>query len=285
MTTQDAPAATAEQPRQAHFPTTVATSSISLTLLVGVVGILAALDIAASLAARHETRLLSMRLDQTERDDSNVSTGVARMSYGQVTNLLASLPAKATAQETADVLIQLGGWSFPDEELERIEHVEAALAAKLRDEVKTEVTDLHRLALKSASYSAGHENLRQAGAALAMFPLSDDPTILKEAEDLSAKQRDIARRLELIRRQRYNRWAAGQVDEALRTLREGAKNARDTAVQSLSTIDPPLLEPAVASVYSYAIEKITDDLKGEKKASVAKQLTVATTYRRTLEDF
>lgn len=294
MDTRDDSASTGTRPLPVQFLSRVASSNIVLALLVALVGILVTLDIRVSRAARDETRLLSTRLDQARPNDSSTSStndhsdvplGTALMSYVQVTNLLASLPAKPTAQEIADLLIQLGGWTFPDEELERVERVETDLAAKLRDEVKAEVTDLHRLALESADYTAGHEHLRRAGAVLALFPLSDDPETLQEAEALSSKQREVARRLELIRRQRYNHWAAGEVEEALRILREGAKNARDTAITALSTIDPPLLEPAVASVYSYAIEEITDDLKGDKKASVAKQLTVATAHRKTLEDF
>lgn len=285
MAIQDDSASNSGPPRRAEFLIRVATSSTFITLLLALVGVLVAMDIAVSLAARHETRLLSMRLDQTAQDDGNAPVGDTRMSYGRVTNLLAVLPTKPSAQEIADVLIQLGGWSFPDDEIDRVEQVETDLATKLREQVKTEVTRLHKLALESPRYDDGREYLRQAGTTLALFPLSDDPETLTEAEALSAKQREIVVRLEMIRRQRYNHWAAGEVEEALRILREDAKNATDTALQFLCTIDPPLLEPAVASIYSYAIEEMIDDLKGEKKATVAKQLTVATTHRKTLEDF
>ena len=294
MPTEDDSASTDRGAGRTRFPSRVATSSIFLALLVALVGILVAMDIGLSLAARDETRLLSTRLDQANSDDSDTlppsshpkaPDSVEHISCGQVTNLLASLPAKPTAQEIAEVLSQLGGWSFSDQELERVERVEIVLAAKLRKKVNTEVTALHKLALASANYSTGHEHLREAGATLALFPLSDDPGVLKEAEALSSMQRAIVARLEVIRRQRYNHWAAGQVEEALRILREDAKNATDAAVQSLCTIDPPLLEPAVASIYSYAIGEITDDLKAEKKTKVAKQLTTVTTRRKTLEDF
>lgn len=265
-----------------QFLSPVVSPILFLALLVALVGSLVALNIRVSLAERDETRLLSTSMDHANELDS-----VEPMSYEQVTNLVASLPTKTTAQDIADVLIQLDGWSFPDQELEQIEKIEIDLAARLRDKVKTEVTALHKLALESANYSTGYERLREAGTTLTLFPLTDDPGILKEAEILSANQTSIARRLELIRRQRYNHWAAGQVEVALKILRIGAKNqyTTDAAVQTLCTIDPPLLEPAVASIYSYAIEEITDNLKGEKKATIAKQLTETTTYRKTLEDF
>lgn len=221
----------------------------------------------------------------TASSDLFVVDKAMRHSYSDLTNLVMTIGEKGTAQDTADVLIEMGGWLFPEEDTIGVEQIESQLTQRLRKMVKDETKTLQLAALRSDSYRAGHESLRKAESVLALYPLSDKADVLKEAEAISLMQRNIAGRLDLIRRQRYNSWAAKQVETALRDLRKDSDHGSSKAIAQLQPIDPSFLEPSVASIYSYAVEEMMKDLKQEKKALIAKDLTNPSVTRRTLGDF
>ena len=192
------------------------------------------------------------------------------------------LASDAKAKEIADALAALEANQVTESDRGKANDLEARLLLRLRDQVKKEVLALHQGALKSPSYKEGYALAREAGAVIALYPLADDPATVSEADELSLRQNEVIRRLELIRRQRYNFWAAQQLEKSLAELRE---KELDSAQATLGTIDPSLLETAVSSLYSYAVNEIMDKLGKEAKASLAKTLTKSSTVRRGLEDF
>lgn len=205
--------------------------------------------------------------------------------YKQITNAVAKLKVNATAQDIADLLTAVEVVQVADKDRQKVLDIEGTLISQLRIKVKNEATLLHEKALKSASYREGYELVRHSGAVIALYPLSDAPEIIKEAEALSFRQNEVTRRLELIRRQRYNFWAAEQAEKALRELRENGKEGTRNAIANLRAIEPSLLESSVASLYSYAVTEIMDKFKKDEKAVVAKDLTNPSFTRRSLEDF
>lgn len=209
--------------------------------------------------------------------------GVA--TYEQIQAAVKKLKKDATAQEMADTLTAISAVRVPDADMNRVSQLEVGLLTHLRDRVKSEVSALHQRALKSPSYADGYSLAREAASVLALYPLSDAPEVVKEAEGLSMSQNEVLRRLELIRRQRYNHWAAWQAEQALKQLRENGKDGRDQAIALLRVIEPSLLESSVASLYSYTVTEIMDEFKKDEKATVAKRLTDPSVSRRNLEDF
>lgn len=209
--------------------------------------------------------------------------GVA--TYEQIEAAVKRLNKDATAQEIADTLTAISAVGVPGVDRSRVAQLEIKLLSRLRVKVKSEVMALHQTALKSSSYSNGYTKAREAASILALYPLSEDMKTLKDAEDLSMRQNQVLNRLELIRRQRYNHWAAGQAEQALRQLRENGKDGTEKAIEYLREIEPGLLESSVASIYSYTVTELMDKFKMDKKAGVAKKLTDPSVTRRNLEWF
>lgn len=209
--------------------------------------------------------------------------GVA--TYEQINAAVKKLKKNAKAQEIADILTAISAVRVPNTDTSRVAQLEIALLSQLRGKVKSEVLDLHQAALNSSSYTNGYSKVREAASILALYPLSEDSTTLKEAEDLSMRQNQVLNRLELIRRQRYNYWAAEQAEQALKELRENGKDSKEQAVKYLREIEPNLLESSVASLYSYTVTEIMDKFKKDEKTTVTKKLTDPSITRRNLEDF
>ena len=217
--------------------------------------------------------------------DEAMNEEIPQITYNQIAETVANLNKNAAAQEIADVLTNIEAVNIPDQDRPQVAEVVVSLLARLRAKVKSEVSDLHNRALKASSFRVGYVLARNAGVALALYPLSDAAATIKEAEELSFRQNEVMRRLELIRRQRYNHWAAKQAEKALKELREKRKDSNSTAIAHLRIIEPSLLESSVASLYSYAVSEIMDKLKKDAKATAATELTNTSATRRSLEDF
>jgi hypothetical protein len=192
------------------------------------------------------------------------------------------LPSDAKAREIAGFVAALEAVQVEDGQQGKVDALESGLLLRLREQVRREVKTLHEGALKAPSYREGYALAREAGAVIALYPLADDETTVSETDELSLRQKEVIRRLELIRRQRYNYWAAQQLEKSLAKLRE---KETEIAKEIFGTIDPSLLEISVSSLYSYVVNEIMEKLNKDAKASLAKALTKASTIRRGLEDF
>lgn len=232
------------------------------------------------------TELQSVSFDP---DKTPVSTSIIGkedvVTYEEISAAVQKLKNNATAQEIANTLTTISAVRVREVDKDKVTQLEIQLLSRLRFKVKSEVQDLHQTALTSSSYSEGYTKAREAAAIVALYPLSDDSTTLKEADDLSMRQNQVLHRLELIRRQRYNYWSAGQADEALKQLRENGKKGTEKAIEYLSQIEPSLLESSVASIYSYVVNELMDKCKKDEMAEVAKKLTDPSVNRRDLEGF
>ena len=191
-----------------------------------------------------------------------------------------TVPADAKATQIADALTALE--NVPANDREKVDRFQMELLARLRTQVKVEVQGLHQRALIARMYREGFSLVRQAGEIIALYPISNDSAVVAEAEDLSIRQKEVGRRVEMLRRQRYNRWAAEQLEKSLDALR-----SKDVATAQilLGSIDASLLEIAVSSLYSYTVTEIADKLDKDKKAQLAKALTDSSIVRRGMEDF
>jgi len=210
-------------------------------------------------------------------------------AYDEVMIIVSGLKDDASAQEIANILIKIevigSSAQISDQDLRKIGEIEGNLLSLLRTKVKIEVSSLRERALKSSSYREGYELARNAEAVLMLYPLSDLPSTIKEVEGLSLQQKELLRRLEQIRLQRYNYWAAKQAEWALKDLREKKKGGAGSALVHLRVIDPKLLETSVAALYSYCVTEIMENFDNDEKATVAKELTNPSVNRRSLEDF
>jgi len=206
--------------------------------------------------------------------------------YAEVQSLAGSVTVASSAKEVANALIKvdeiISSGLLSAQDVAKASDIESILVIKLRGKVKEEVRSLQDMALESQSYREGYEQARNAEAVLVIYPLSEDPAVVKEAEELSLRQKEVLRRLEQIRIQRYNHWAAGEIDKSLKALRDKRKGS---ALSSLKPIEPKLLEPAVDQLYRYCLTEIMDKYDKDEKATVARELSSPSVDRKTLEAF
>jgi hypothetical protein len=127
-----------------------------------------------------------------------------------------------------------------------------------------------------------------------MYPMSEEKGVIEEAKQLSAQQGELAVRLEVVRRQRYNHWAAEQVEQAILDYnntksRIPYRTDRDKLVTDLvgnmGAVDPALLEPTVLELYNYVVDLTKAALSEQEKIELAKRMTDPTLKRKTLGDF
>jgi hypothetical protein len=134
----------------------------------------------------------------------------------------------------------------------------------------------------------------EAGRILAMYPMSDEPTVIEEAKQLASRQAEVVGRLEALRRQRYNRWVTEQIEKALDFYNANVSHYNpfndnavliDSLVQNLGEVDPLGLEPAVVELYNYVIDRTKGSISEKNKLELAKRLTDPSVRRKSLGDF
>ena len=204
------------------------------------------------------------------------------------------LGKEPTADQMASCLAMLDDWTVRPEEESGFRTLKLGLASTLRKKVAEEVRVLQSEALNCDSSREGAEKHAGAGRILSLYPMADDPQVTAEAKLLSAQQAEIAARLEALRRQRYNNWAAVRIGAAIDAYNDIAssipyKSDTTKLVESLAgnlgPVDPALLEPAVLDLYNYALENTKAKIYEKEKTELAKKLTDPSVKRKILGDF
>lgn len=207
------------------------------------------------------------------------------MTFEQLQKAAQQLDQSGKARDYADLLVQIENTAFYQGDRHEVDKLQASLVVRLRELVESEAHTLHKLALNAPNYGEGYSYFRDASAIIALYPMADEKDVMLQAEELSEKHRKVEAGLLTHRRQRYNFWAASQIQNALKVLRNGAKGGAKTTIEYLTVIEPSQLEPSVSAIYSYTVQQLMDELKMDEKAEVAKKLSNPDNLRRTLEDF
>jgi hypothetical protein len=203
-------------------------------------------------------------------------------------------PEPIDPQKLATVLAEIDQWLVKKEDIQLFQKYKLTLAEELRTAIESSVERLHASCLQASDSAAAQPLYGEAGQLIALFPLADDPEVLRRASALSTAHSLTAARMEAIRRQRYNLWALDQIGGLLTWLEKGASSwtTKDNpqvvtrASLDLGAIDPSLLEPASLQLYTLAISKANEAISTTQQTDLAKRLTnPATKTRRTLGDF
>ena len=167
----------------------------------------------------------------------------------------------------------------------------------MRELVRVEVEFHQEAALKSPSGSEALREHSEAGQILVRYPMSEDASIIEGAKRLAYKQSEVLNRIEVIRRQRYNQWATGQIEQALVYYNDnvssnplnGNANLIDPLVRNLREVDPANLEPAVLELYNYVIDRTKGSLSQKNNSrltlELVKRLTDPSIRRKAMGDF
>lgn len=199
-----------------------------------------------------------------------------------------------TAHDMASCLNELDTWVMRPDDEQRAVGLKQELAARLRVQVIKDVRDKQRACLSAATGSDAIKLHGEAGQILALYPMSEDKGVIDEAKALSTQQVEIANRIDVLRRQRYNHWACKQIEAAIDGYNSGSsytspkkenKVLIDSLVGSLGEVDPGLIEPAVMELYNYVIDLTNGSISEKEKIELAKRLTDPSLRRKTLGDF
>jgi hypothetical protein len=215
-------------------------------------------------------------------------------TFAELQARMAALGTQPSAADLAACLAEIDLWTMrPDDEKDATAR-KLELLSRLRNQVRVEVEDLQRTSLHAKTGAEAARLYATAGQTLALFPLSDEQVVLEEAKRLALQQVDIANRIDMLRRQRYNYWAAGQIGAAVdgynnekSYLSPKKENARlmESLVKCLGEIDPTLLEPAVTELYQYVLDLTGGSISEAERVQLAKRLTDPAVRRKTLGDF
>lgn len=236
----------------------------------------------ASIEASQQNSGPTAKLSRASVEPAEAVGTDVRAQLKEITDGLGDHP---NANTLAAALLKISALDVGVKDRPAVAKIEDQVAAALRKRVEAEASELHKLALLSKNYSSGIASAREAAEIIAMYPLSEDRSAIKQAEQLAENQQNVIRRLELIRRQRYNHWAALQVDKALKSLREGGKSGVSDAVRLLKPIEPQYLEISVSALYAYVIQELMEKCDTDKKGDVAVALTDPATPRKGMEEF
>lgn len=190
----------------------------------------------------------------------------------------------------------------PDAEEEARKRIDAEVD-KLRWRIETRVKALSVEAIQAANGKFASEKMAEINDLLLLYPSPGNVAQRRELEKVSADVLKASRRVEDIRRLRYNRWAIDQIQSGLNAYRSHLKmrkvsdwkklfrTDRDalikSSVESMGRIDPSFLEPAGRDLYDYVFG-LTRDAMGdddEKRIELTRGFANPELRRLTPVDF
>jgi len=241
---------------------------------------------AATLGQRFEQDLTS---DPASDEPHSEVRSIADAKEYMAVNLGKAPTADLLAEAAAD----LDSWFVEPEQDEEFSNLQSDLNERLRKQVSRDAAALHAKALAADSAKKAAESHSEAARILALFPLSGQKAVLNEAKRLAHAHSEIAARLEVLARQRYNRWATERVAAAIdgynakKSYWNPKKENPDlinSLVTNLGEVDPVLLEPAVLELYNYALDLTKSSISENDKVDLARRLTDLKTNRKKLGD-
>jgi hypothetical protein len=200
----------------------------------------------------------------------------------------------------AERIAQVDEWLYPpDTEVKARERINIEVN-KLRGRIETNVRKLLTEAIKAKNGKAASERMAKVNSLLVLYPAPSNEAQHKKLEQLSASVLSASRRVEDIRRLRYNEWAIDYINGSLKAYRGHMKVKRpsdvfgpdrDALIRSsiswLGPIDPSFLEPAVMDLYNY-VYGLTRDAMGnddERRIKLTQGFANPNQQRKTPVDF
>ena len=227
-------------------------------------------------------------------DEPGADPQVRFATVGDAEGVVQKLGDNPSADRLAEAILTIDGWLIKPGEEERFKKYKLGQQSRLRQLVKAQVSALQEAALGAATSSEGAKKHAEARRILAMYPMSDEPSVVEEAKLLATRQAETVGRLEALRRQRYNRWATDQIEKAIDFYNANVSHFNpfndntvliDSLVENLSEVDPAGLEPAVLELYNYIIDRTKGSISEKNKLELAKRLTDPSVRRKALGDF
>lgn len=205
-------------------------------------------------------------------------------------NTLSALDEKL-AKESPDnieayvkTVAELDTWLFDaTEEVEARERIDAAII-KLRSSISTQIEKLLDDAIKAKDGKKSNQLLTQVNSLLLLYPAPSTDKQRNALETIAEKITQTAKKVEDLKRLRYNQWAINQIERFLADyhqilkvnkfseLKKLVNTDKDALIKTtgnyLSKIDTLYLEPVVMDLYSHAFEQSKQAIGDDEAALI-----------------
>lgn len=215
-------------------------------------------------------------------------------TVADVEKRFAAVATSDSAPALAVAIAEVDEWLIEPKSSAAVQSLLDRRLIDLRKRVLDDVKKTHLLALAAKSGAEATKAYSDAGALVALFPMSGTPSIVEQARGLTTAHRNVGMKLEVAKRVRYNRWTVERLEKAIQDYHAKSsfwspkkENTAliDSLVTNLGEVDPNQLEPSVLSLYNYAVEMTKDSISEADKVSLAKRLTAPEIRRMLPDDF
>jgi hypothetical protein len=179
-------------------------------------------------------------------------------------------------EELAQAIADVDEWLYgPEDEKPARERIESAIG-KLRTKIEAEVGSLTKLAIEAPNGKVATEKLSKINPLLSLYPAPKTDEQRARLDKMASGVLSASKRVEDIRRLRYNDWAITRIQQGLEEYRravefKGIADAKkvlstnkealiDVCVRYMAEIDTAFLEPATMDLYSYVYGLTRDQI-------------------------
>ena len=244
-----------------------------------------------------ETQLATLRVALTEVAATSPSTDVALdaeefKTVNDIIKRVNQLSPTASIEEVAPVIAEMDQWIYsPDEEAQAVERLDK-ITDTLRQLIEQRVNTLLGQALAAENGQEATQVMSRVNDVLSLYPVPITSEHKSRLDQLTRQILEAARRVEEIRRLRYNAWAIGEIDKGLSAYHnnKGRIFTDDAALvewchRFLKEIDPAYLEPVTLDLYNYVIGLTANKIGDQYRVRLAEGFADIKTPRRSPADF
>lgn len=218
--------------------------------------------------------------------------GIAPKTVRDIEQRVAQVAKNGGNESLARAIAEIDEWLFAPEEEKQADQLIEKLVADLRGQIEKEVAAFSKAAVDASNGKLATDNLSKINLILALYPAPKTDDQRARLDQIVASIRSASRRVEDIRRLRYNTWAISQMESGLwayymikKIIRTDEDALIKACINSMKTIDPAYLDPAALDIYNYVLG-LARNAVGEKfRIALAKGLADPATQRRTPMDF
>jgi hypothetical protein len=225
---------------------------------------------------------------------SNPPDKIDLKTAAAVQQRLRNVPESATIETLAKTIAEVDGWLVAPGDEEQAQKAIGKAIDDLRKKIKDQVSTLMTAAIKATKSPEAVDKLSQINLLLSLFPVPQTTEQRKDLEQLSVAILTTSRRVEELRRLRYNSWAIEQIRGGLMTFSSHTSGVVKTVnpdksailnscVDYLRYIDASLLEPAVMNMYAELLQRCNSALDDDRKVKLASTLVDPSLQRHNLD--
>ena len=237
------------------------------------------------------TDLMHLKEDLTGTPADTTDFGGELRRSSDIAGRMAAVKAD-DLEDFAGALSEVDEWLFhPDDEKSAASTIET-LVITLRIKIGSAINEDLAAALDSTTGRTASGYLSHAGVLFGLYPQPTSDEHKKEIEALSEQVTLTARRVEELRRLRYNQWVSSQVQKAFDGYYANKKTFGDdddaliqSFVDNLGEVEASQLEPAVSGIFQQVLTLTTEAVAEPKRVDLAKKLSASTIQRKTPLDF